>query len=222
MGIFRILLPSTLNSILKLDTAKISSEVVIVLLIWVFMSLANTFYLRYVGLHDLTMFTTVKIILFSAFPSVILKIADVNKQLRDQLEHIVGKNVQLGKYALNGDMHERPPVRLESESRTDRLEAHPDDLMLVRSADNYISIVYKEEEKIRQKMLRNTITNIQSQLRVYPEFLRCHRTCIINSHYILNLTNSYKGYRLKLHGYEDEIPVSRQYILTIKEFMDSV
>lgn len=222
MGIFRILLPSTLNRILKLETYRVSNEVVVVLLIWVFISLSNIFYLRYVGLHDLTLFTTFKITLFSCFPSVVLKLADVNKQLRDQLKNIVGKNIRLEKYASDANPGERPPVTLMSESRTDQLEVHPDDVMLVRSADNYISVVYKELEKVRQKMLRNTITNIQAQLRKYPEFFRCHRTCIINSHYIVNLTNSYKGYRLKVLGYEDEIPVSRQYLLTVREFMDAV
>ena len=113
------------------------------------------------------------------------------------------------------------PVKILSESQTDKIEVHPDDLMLIRSADNYVMIVYKDEESVKKKMLRNTITNIQSKLRKFPQFLRCHRTCIINSHYIVNLENSYKGYSLKILDYEDEIPVSRQYILNVKEYMDA-
>jgi len=221
MAVFRIFLPSNLNKIIKLETFKISNEVALILLIWIFNSLAYVFYLRYVGMNQLTIFAVVKIILFASFPSIVLKLADVNKSLRDQLKHLVGKNIKLEKYVSKEDMSEIGPVQFLSDSQTDRIEIHPGDLMLIRSADNYVSIVYKEKNEVKQKMLRNTITNIQSKLRGYPEFLRCHRTCIINSHYIVNLTNSYKGYRLKILDYEDEIPVSRQYILNVKEYMDA-
>ena len=221
MGVFRILIPSSLGKVIKLETYKISNEVVNILVIWVFISLANIFYLRYVGLSDVTLFTGFKIVLFSSFPSIILKMADVNKRLRDQLRRFVGKNIRLEKLS-HEDTEERPPLVFLSESQTDKLESHPDDVMLVRSADNYVGIVYKDREEVKRIMLRNTITNVQSQLRKYPEFLRCHRTCIVNSHYILNLTNSYKGHRLKLLDYEEEIPVSRQYILAVKEYINSV
>ena len=222
MGIFRILLPSTLDRIIKLETFKITNEVVIILLIWVFNALAYMFYIRYVGMSNLTLFTGVKIVLFSSVPSIILKLADVNKSLRDQLKHLVGKNIRLERYVSKEDMTAIGPIQILSESQTDNIEIHPDDLMMIRSADNYVNIIYKDGEQVKRKMLRNTITNIQSRLRKYPQFLRCHRTCIINSHYIVNLTNSYKGYRLKILDYDDEIPVSRQYILDVKEYMDTV
>ena len=42
----------------------------------------------------------------------------------------------------------------------------------------------------------------------------------MNSSYIVNMTNSYKGHQLKLLDLDEEIPVSRQYILGIKEVLD--
>ena len=131
------------------------------------------------------------------------------------------KNIRLEKHMTDGEDTERAPELFLSESQSDRIEIHPDDIMLVKSADNYIRIVYKDRDEIKQKMLRKTITNIGTQLRKYPEFLRCHRTCIINTFFIVNLTNNYKGYRLQLLDYEEEIPVSRQYILAVKEYLDN-
>jgi hypothetical protein len=221
MTIFRIVLPSTLEKYIRLETFKISNEVVIILLIWVFNTIAYIFYIRYVGFHDLTLFSGVQIVIFSGFPSVILKLADVNKSLRDQLKLTVGRNVRLGKHIRPGDVEVRSAEKFESDTGTDKFEIHPDDVMLVKSADNYVNIVYKDQDEVKQRMLRNTITNVQSQLRKYPEFLRCHRSCIINSVYIVSLTNNYMGYRLKLLDYEDDIPVSRQHILSIKEYIDS-
>jgi len=221
MGIFRIILPAWLNRIIKLETYKISNEVLMVLLIWFFNSLAYTFYLRYVGIMELSLFSMVRITLIASFPSVILKLADVNKSLRDQLKHFVEKNIRLEKHAIGGEITDRVPEVIVSDSQSDRIEIHPDDIMLVKSADNYVQIVYKENGGVKQKMLRKTITNINTQLRKYPEFLRCHRTCIINAMFIVSLTNNYKGYRLKLLDYEEEIPVSRQHILSVKQYLDN-
>ena len=221
MGIFRIILPSTLQKLIRLESYNISNEVVIVLMIWLFNTLGYIFYLRYVGMHAVTLFSTVQIVLFSGFPSILLKLADVNKSLRDQLRHTVGKNVRLGKHVPHNVKEVRAPEEFTSDSKTDKIEIHPDDVILVKSADNYVNIIYRDNSDIKKRLLRNTITNIQNQLRKYPEFLRCHRTYVINSAYILNMTNSYKGFRLKLLDYEEEIPVSRQYILSVKEYLDS-
>ncbi len=221
MGVFRIILPSSIIKIIMLDTYKISNEVVIILLIWTLNSVAYIFYLRYVGLIELSLFIGFKIVLFASIPSIILKLADVNKSLRDQLKHIVGKNVRLGKQVLDEEPIVKSKEIFSSDSHGDKIEVHPDDVVLIKSADNYVNIIYREGEEIKQKMLRNTLKHMQDQLRKHPEFLKCHRTYIINSLYIVNLINNYKGYRLQLLGYEEDIPVSRQYILAVKEYMNS-
>jgi hypothetical protein len=221
MALFRILLPSSFTKRIKFDSYKLSNEVFLILLIWILISVAYIFYLHYVGLLDLSLYTTFKIVLFASIPSVILKLADVNKSLRDQLKHIVGKNVRLGRHAEEEAVEVREKEVFTSDSYNDKFEIHPDDVMLLKSADNYVNIIYKEGKQIKQRLIRNTLTRVQSQLRKYPEFLRCHRTCLINSLYIVNLTNNYKGYRLQLLGYEEEVPVSRQYILAIKDSIDS-
>ena len=221
MAIFRILLPSYLNCIFRLESYKISNEVVIILLIWVFIALGNIFYLRYVGLLELSLYTVFKIVLFSSFPSVILKLADVNKSLRDQLKRMVEKNIKMGRHVSEEEHGIRAPELIFSDTRSDKIEIYPDDILLVKSADNYVKIYYREEEKVKQKMLRKTIRNMYDQLRKYPEFLRCHRTSIVNSQYIVSLKNNYRGYSLELLDYEEEIPVSRQYLLTVKEYLNS-
>lgn len=221
MGIFRILLPTTLSRIIKLETYKISNEVVIILLIWIFNALGYIFYIKYVGSNETSLSTVIRIILFTSFPCIILKLADVNKSLRDQLKRIVGKNIRLGKHVNDEDILVRPTELFYSDSKTDKIEIQPDDIIVAKSADNYVSLVYKDKEKVRQKMLRTTLKQVYTQLRRHPGFLQCHRTFIVNSLHIVNLTNSYKGYRLKLLDYEEEIPVARQYILAVKEYIDT-
>ena len=93
--------------------------------------------------------------------------------------------------------------------------------MMIRSADNYVDIYFRKEKEIEHKLLRSTLKSIHNELNDYPEFLRCHRTCIVNSAYVLNMTNSYKGHRLIMLDLDEDIPVSRQYILGIKAALDS-
>jgi len=82
-----------------------------------------------------------------------------------------------------------------------------------------VDIFYRLDEKIEHKLIRNTLKYIQQVLRENDDFRRCHRTCIVNTSYILNMTNNYKGHRLKMLDMDEEIPVSRQYILGIKDVL---
>ncbi len=219
--LFRIIMPASLTRRIHAESLKISNEVGLVLMIWVFITAGNIFYLYYVGKIELTFAEAVQISLFSAFPSIILKLADVNMMLREQLRHFVRRNLKLEHDMANARERQSDPVVFESESQTEKIELLPDEVMLIRSADNYVEIYYKDEDHVKHKLLRNTLKNMQQVLKHHDEFLRCHRTCIVNSSHILNMTNSYKGHRLKLLDFDEEIPVSRQYLLGIKDVIDA-
>lgn len=219
--IFRIIMPVSLTSRIHAESLKISNEVGLIILIWVFISCANMFYIHYVGKVDLDLSIGVMVALYSAFPSIILKLADVNRALREQLRHFVRRNIKLEHDLANAAQHSNEPVVLMSDAQTDKIELPPDDIMLIKSADNYVEIYYKSDDKVEHKLLRNTLKNMQQALRDQDDFRRCHRTCIVNTAYIVSLTNSYKGHRIKMLDMEEEIPVSRQYILGIKDVLDS-
>jgi hypothetical protein len=219
--LFRIIMPVSLTSRIHAESLKISNEVGLIILIWVFISCGNIFYIRYVGKVDLDLSIGVMTAIYSAFPSIILKLADVNMSLREQLRHFVRRNIKLEQDLANIEQHHNEPVVLMSETQSDKLELSPDDIMLIKSADNYVEIFFRSGETIEHKLLRNTLKNMQQALRSQTDFRRCHRTCIVNTAYILSLTNSYKGHRIKMLDIDEEIPVSRQYILGIKDVLDS-
>jgi DNA-binding LytR/AlgR family response regulator len=91
------------------------------------------------------------------------------------------------------------------------------DVVLIKSADNYVEIVYQEMDGFRKKLIRNTMKGIELQIKMYSNFIRCHRACIVNTHYIENIHKNYSSYYLSLKKYEEKIPVSRQYLLKIRE-----
>ncbi|HEY3389606.1 MAG TPA: LytTR family transcriptional regulator DNA-binding domain-containing protein, partial [Prolixibacteraceae bacterium] len=61
------------------------------------------------------------------------------------------------------------------------------------------------------------LKNIEQQLKPYPNFIRCHRICIVNTYYIEKLNRKFSNYWLTIKGSEELIPVSRQYLLKLKE-----
>lgn len=217
--IFRIFLPRSLTQRIRSESLKISNEVGLILLIWFFISAANISYLFFVGRIEISLSEGVEIALFSSFPSIILKIADVNQTLRRQLRIFVRRNINLEK-ELEVARHKEPvKVVFKGEGGSETLELQIDHVIMVKSADNYVDIYYKDGDEISHKLIRNTLKNVQQQLAGYQDFLRCHRSYLVNASFILNMTNSYKGHRLIMLDMDEELPVSRQYILAIKEAM---
>ncbi len=163
-----------------------------------------------------------KIIIICIAPAVVLQLYNKNQSLRHQVymlhENLTHVRTQLSKY-------EKEPmdinIELFSDNKTDKIMVRSADLVLIRSADNYIEIVFKENEQFKKKLVRNTLRNIEDRLSFYPWFIRCHRTCIINKDYVERLVRNYTGQKIILKGYDAEIPVSRQYQLLVKEALNN-
>lgn len=189
-------------------------------IIWILSSVAFAFYLRYVGSVDITFYTMFKVVLICLFPPVALGIADELKDLRQQNESLTFKKEiiqeQFKKYEAD---YLHKSIEFISENSTENLSLLISDVTLIKSADNYVEIVFMENKHIKRKLIRGTLKNIEQQLKLYPNFIRCHRICIINTHYIEKLNRKFNNHWLTIRGLQDPIPVSRQYLLKLKEVL---
>jgi DNA-binding LytR/AlgR family response regulator len=149
---------------------------------------------------------------------VLLKIYDVIHELKQQNEAlIIEKKIiqkQVEKFE-EGVLNKT--IEFFSENTTENLSLAVSDVAFIKSADNYVEIVFKQGEDFKKKLIRNTLKNIEQQTKQYPNFIRCHRTCIINTLYIDKLNRDPNNHWLTIKGYDEQIPVSRQYLLKIKE-----
>lgn len=181
-------------------------------------SLAFAFYLRYVGQVPITFFMMIKIILICLAPPAALWQFDKVAQLEEQNELLRQENELIRvKVEQFQEELQNKSITLISENNSENLNLIVADIAFVKSADNYVEVAWKEGDVIRKKLLRNTLRNIEQQIQSYSNFIRCHRTCIINTHFIEKLERNYSNYWLILKGYADRIPVSRQYLLKLKE-----
>jgi DNA-binding LytR/AlgR family response regulator len=188
------------------------------IIIFLLSSLAFVFYLRYVGLVGITFFITFKVVLICLAPPLALALIDLVNELKQQNEVlIVEKKImqkQVEKY--EEDILNKS-IEFPSENNSEKLTLQVSEVALIKSADNYVEIIYREGETYKKKLVRNTMKNIEQQIKQYSNFLRCHRVCIVNLHYIEKLNRSNHNHWLTIKGFNEPVPVSRQYLLKLKE-----
>ena len=83
---------------------------------------------------------------------------------------------------------------------------------MVSSADNYVDVIYTEENQVKKHLIRNTLSAVASDL---PQLLRVHRSYLINpEHY--KYVNSENG-KFKITMIHDlQCSVSKTYLPQVK------
>jgi len=181
-------------------------------------AVAFTFYLRYVGSVNISFFIVFKVVLVCLAPPLTLKIYDVNKSLIRQNQSLISERKaiqkQIEKYE---EENLNKSIEFISETGSENLRLLIAEVVFVQSADNYVEIAYIDACSVKKTLIRNTLKNVELQIKPYSNFIRCHRTCIVNMHYIEKLNQDYGSHSLTIKGYSEKIPVSRQYLLKLKE-----
>lgn len=108
-------------------------------------------------------------------------------------------------------------IHIESRLKKEELSFMPSQFIYAESDGNYVTFHLENEGKTREVMIRNSISSIERQLSGLPFCIRTHRAFIINVSKVTSRRGNTLGYRLKLAGADEEIPVSRQ---NIKSFDD--
>ena len=190
-------------------------------IILVLSSVAFAFYLRYVGSVRISFYIMLKIILICLAAPVALWQYDSFKELKLQNSILIHeKEIIPGKIVKQEeDEYVAKTIEISSENYGENLNLLVSNIAFIKSADNYIEIVYRDGDLFRKKLLRNTLKNIEQQFRQYSNFTRCHRICIVNTHYIEKLSRNYSNHWLTIKGFDERIPVSIQYVMKVKELL---
>ncbi len=183
-------------------------------------SVAFAFYLYYVGSIPISFYIIFKVIVICLVPMVILRMHDERRILR-KVNESLRKELNESKQQLIEHRKNIPDTIIEfiSETGPENFSLPVSNVALIKSADNYVEIVYEKSGTYNNKLLRSSLRNIEQQLKPFPDFIRCHRTCIINRQYIEKLNRTNNTYWLTIKGINEQIPVSRQYLLKLKEII---
>ncbi len=105
---------------------------------------------------------------------------------------------------------EKTSILIKGTNKKETVVLNPDHLLFVESNNNYVILNILEDEKVTRKMIRCTLNNLLSQLD--DNFMKCHRSYIVNLNKILNLTGNITNTKLHLVASETKIPVSRNQV----------
>ncbi|HYW94941.1 MAG TPA: LytTR family DNA-binding domain-containing protein [Bacteroidales bacterium] len=221
MGLFMIVLPAIVPAWYPEEHLEHGPGNMVLALIWIFDSSAFGFYIHFVGMIPLSMFIMFKVILLCLAAVVILKVLYINRSLKNEIDFLnekIRENHEIMK-KLDSDQ-EDVTIEIYSDNRSDKVTMKVKDLILLRSADNYVEVVYYENGARSKKLIRNTLKNLEYQLSKFQKFIRCHRSYMVNLSVVEKLQRKSNGYYIEVKGMDEPLPVSRQYLLKLRDALE--
>ncbi|WP_271784180.1 LytTR family DNA-binding domain-containing protein [Aquimarina algiphila] len=105
-------------------------------------------------------------------------------------------------------------ILLQGTMKKEIFEVVTSQVIYVKSEDNYIIIFYKDEEVVKEKILRNTLSNTKKQLSF---LLQTHRSYLVNPKFMKSLKGNSQNAKLLLENIDNAIPVSKTYFESVKK-----
>ncbi|WP_319589601.1 LytTR family DNA-binding domain-containing protein [uncultured Draconibacterium sp.] len=183
-------------------------------------SVAFVFYIRYVGNTGITFNLVLRVVVISLSAPVTIYLKDTLSSTHGKYKKILEENRQMQeKLRQFSESYADKFIEFISENEADNIRLQVSEIIFVKSADNYVEIGFRDGGEIRKKMMRNTLKNIEKQLREFNNFIRTHRSSIVNIQYIDKLNKNFNSYWLTLIDTKETIPVSRQYLMVVKDLL---
>ncbi|MFO7789074.1 MAG: LytTR family DNA-binding domain-containing protein [Bacteroidales bacterium] len=110
-------------------------------------------------------------------------------------------------------------VDIRSRLKKEALTFQANELLYAVSDGNYVVFHLYTNNEIKKIPIRNSISDIESQLKDVPYFFRCHRGFIVNLNMVESQKGNSSGYLLKIKHSKDTIPVSRKNTEIFNQFM---
>lgn len=160
--------------------------------------------------------TTISVFSVLSVPYLVSWLYFSLKERENELKEVLAETEQ------NPVEERREYVNFPDEKGVLRLSLRYEDVLYLKSADNYVYIYYKNNKKeIVNHLLRNTLKNIEENI-TNSNLIRCHRFYMVNSRNVKLLRKSKDGLLLELDTKEPcKIPVSKTYLSVVSEFFSN-
>ena len=214
LSILRLVIPSIFPKAFSEERWTIKKEILVDLLFVVLNSVAFVFFARYVGHTPMNFLNVIIIVIISITSATIMVVTNQLYLLKKEVERL--REFE-SKFNANPEEEAPAEIQFESENKSEYFQLPVREIILIKSANNYIEVIYKKDEKLLKRLIRSTLKTTEELLSKSPEMIRCHRSCIVNRDYIREITRRNDGLILLLQDYDQEIHVSRQYALRVKE-----
>jgi len=208
-----IVLPSLFPKLFNPKWWKVKSEIFWnIWIVFTIMASNFLFYSKLFGFFEIGIDTIGKLLLLSVLPVSVLITINQDRLLRTYLKSAEALNRKLSESLVPDDKL----VTFSSDYKSDNLSLKVSSLQLIRSANNYIEIFYRENSVTKSKLVRCSMINANRTVSDFDFVLRCHRTYIVNVNHVVRVEGNSQGFRLALEGIEFPVLVSQKYINAFK------
>lgn len=184
---------------------------------WIVMTVSAliVIYYQYLDILDFSFMFALEAALYGCLSVSVLIVINRDRLLRDNLKTATELNEKIqirNEFGTN-------MVFFASEYMKDKLAIAADSILLIRSANNYIEVFWKEGDTVNNKMLRSSLSKTCDLLIDYKNLFKCHRSYIINVERIVKIEGNYQGYKVNLSDIDFSIPVSQSYKSRLQELI---
>lgn len=96
-----------------------------------------------------------------------------------------------------------------------------DEIICIQSDDNYVDLYLADSQQPGKKMIfRCTLKSMEDQLADYPQFVRTHRSVLVNMKYVVNKhssNQSIKSVNVEFDNFSMAVPLSKSYRQAVEE-----
>ncbi len=71
-------------------------------------------------------------------------------------------------------------INFKSDYQKDSLAIKVNTLLIIRSADNYIEVFWKDGENVKNQMVRCSMTMAEEAVKEHKFIFKCHRSYMVN------------------------------------------
>ena len=184
--------------------------------------------------------TLLKVCLLSIFPISLITIMQVNTFLKNKViaqnvvAPVVAKKLEqevkiespIGK--INDNLSEQltKPVKelptkvvIYSENITDSFELEIADFDYAISDANYVDVFYTNVGVQKKQTIRGSLKGLINNFENHPAIIQCHRSYLINIGKVKSFSGNSRGYKIRISDNDPIIPVSRNFIETVKKVL---
>ncbi len=108
------------------------------------------------------------------------------------------------------------PINIENVNINDEngkvvMSLNSKNVVYFKSEDNYILLYYNVDNQLKKELIRTNLKKLELELN-HPNFIRIHRSYMINSQNLVSAVKTSRGYQLKMDlASEVQLPVSGTY-----------
>lgn len=152
------------------------------------------------------LYYTLLVGLFPIFGYTLVNQNQIQKKLSDKAAEI---NELKKRFSLKIDVPE--VINFSSENNKESIEIELKKLIYITSEGNYASFFILEDNTLKEYILRVTLSKIEDYLKNVKNFIRCHKSYIVNTNYVKHISGNARGYLLTIDCLNFDVPVSRKF-----------